>query len=132
MKATEDIKNHFDIHQTETETDSFGKTSKNDKPKIKAPKNKSKGSKSRRRNRERYEVVYRSLLRRFRKFYNHEFDSATRYKSLKRYRNNAYFIECVTQYVKKVFQQHYSQKLVFSLWNLIYPSILVKYAEELK
>mmetsp|Transcript_16581 Transcript_16581/g.14482 ORF Transcript_16581/g.14482 Transcript_16581/m.14482 type:complete len:105 (+) Transcript_16581:331-645(+) len=41
----------------------------------------------------RYDSIYRSLLRKFRKFYNVNFDKETRYKALKRYRNPIFFME---------------------------------------
>lgn len=43
--------------------------------------------------RNRYDSVYRSLLRRFRKYYNISFDDLTRYKALKRYRKEEFFME---------------------------------------
>lgn len=95
-------------------------------------KSKSKSAKTKSGNRERYEVIYRGLLRRFRKYYNIEFDSKTRFKSLKRYRKAWFFIECVSNYVKDVFKEHYSLKLIFSLCYLIYPNILEVNLEELK
>lgn len=99
---------------------------------VKLENQSTQNSISTRRSRERYEVVYRTLLRRFRKFFNQQFDKKTRYKSLKRYRTNKYFIECVSQYVKDMFSERYSQKLVFSLAHLIYPNILIKNLDELK
>ncbi|CAI2366451.1 unnamed protein product [Moneuplotes crassus] len=77
-----------------------------------------------RRIRNRYDSIYRSLLRRFRKFYNISFDRLTRYKSLKRYRKNI-LMKCISEYTATIFPEDKSNELLYSLANLIYPSMLV-------
>ena len=80
--------------------------------------------------RDRYDSVYRSLLRRFRKFYNINFDKATRYKALKRYRKPVFFMEWISTYITTIFVNNSEEQLLFDLANLIYPSLLVKHSEE--
>ena len=80
--------------------------------------------------RDRYDSMYRSLLRRFRKFYNVNIDSATRYKALKRYREPSFFIEWISSYVSSIFPNIQSDQLVFDLANLVYPSLLCKHAKD--
>jgi hypothetical protein len=126
------LKSKHKYENSDTDIESLEKVNKSSMLNVHNDSSLLQKSKSSKRCRERYEVVYRSLLRRFRKFFNQDFDKATRYKSLKRYRTNTYFIECVSKYVKKLFEERYSQKLVFSLSYLIYPNILIKNVDELK
>lgn len=87
-------------------------------------------SKSQKRVRDRYDSVYRSLLRRFRKFYNKDFDDKTRFKALKRYRNEGFFLEWVVQYANLMFPDRVTQDLIYNLANLIYPNHLVKHLQK--
>lgn len=87
---------------------------------------KPKPKKRSRRPRDRYDSVYRSLLRRFRKFFNNSFDKATNYKVTKRHKKPMYFLDCIADYVAMTFIEHYSEDLIFSLASLIYPNFLVK------
>lgn len=74
--------------------------------------------------RDRYDSVYRSLLRRFRKYYNNSFDKVTNYKATKRRKNPTYFTDCISEYVSLTFPEQHSEELVFSLSNLIYPNFV--------
>lgn len=88
-------------------------------------------SKPKKRIRDRYDSVYRSLLRRFRKFYNQDFDKSTRFKALKRYRGDEFFIQCVTDYATRIFNEVICEDLVYNLANLIYPNLFVKHLQNI-
>lgn len=91
---------------------------------------KTKPARKRRTNENRYDSLYRSLLRRFRKFFNLDFDRFTNYKSSKRSKPIGYFLEWVSKYLQQVFPEHYSEDLMFHLSNLIYPNILIQHWRE--
>lgn len=128
-KSSQTSLKNFLLDRVETESNSTKHLlcSKESKAKKKSTKNQCS-----RRCRKRYEIVYRSILRKFRKFFNLEFDNATKYKSIKRYRKTSYFIECVSKYAKEAFLDNYSDNLVFSLCYLIYPWVITKNKDELK
>lgn len=91
---------------------------------------KRKPTRKRRNNENRYDTLYRSLLRRFRKFFNLDFDRFTNYKSSKRNKPAGYFLECVSKYLQQVFPEYYSEDLLFHLSNLIYPNLLIQHWRE--
>lgn len=87
-------------------------------------------NKEMKRSRDRYDSVYRSILRRFRKFYNLEFDKTTRYKALKRYRESIFYMDCISEYTSMNFHPSKHDELIFYLANLIYPNQLITHKVE--
>jgi hypothetical protein len=101
----------------------------------------------------RYEVVYKNLLRDFRKFFIADFNSSTDYLKNRRRQAGGYFRECLREYIleKQIilesayeFQNQESfkpsdrtyqtreallEELVFSLGSLIYPKDMLKVVE---
>ena len=49
----------------------------------------------------RYEVVYKNLLRDFRKFFIHDFNRKTEYISKKRRRKPEYYLHCLRDYISE-------------------------------
>lgn len=91
-------------------------------------KESTKGEKKR--SRDRYDSVYRSILRRFRKFYNLEFDKTTRYKALKRYRESIFYMDWISEYTSMNFPTEKHDDLIFYLANLVYPNQLITHKVE--
>lgn len=80
----------------------------------------------------RYEVVYKNLLRDFRKFFISDFNKTSEYIKRKRRLNTHYFIEAVRQYLvdnkllsESKSTQHEQHTMIFTLGALIYPKYML-------
>jgi hypothetical protein len=88
---------------------------------------------------DRCDVLYKTILRDFRKFFSTDFNDVTSYIKKKRYRSESFFGEALMEYVDKEFSQVLKKfektdivtkiGLSFALGSLIYPKILKKSME---
>ena len=73
----------------------------------------------RKRIRNRYDSTYRSLLRRYRKWYQKIFNAYTSYNFLKRRKPNSFFFECVRSFCQGHFGENCSETLLFTVSCLV-------------
>ena len=84
----------------------------------------------------RYEVIFKNLLRDFRKYYSVSFNQSTDYIKKQRYQPPEFLRSCLHSYVKNCgllkagapISQQLLDQLVFSLGSLLYPKHMIKLA----
>jgi hypothetical protein len=82
----------------------------------------------------RYEVIFKNLLRDFRKYYSVSFNQSTDYIKKQRYQPPEFLHSCLHAYVKNCglleagahISQQLMDQLVFSLGSLLYPKHMFK------
>ena len=81
----------------------------------------------------RYDVIYKNLLRDFRRFYFYDFNSKTEYFKMKRRQIKNVLRLCVTNYVEMTGLDSFAlekgiskERIVFALGALVYPKHMLK------